>query len=175
MSEWFLAQVRPNGDRIAKRNLVRQGFRTFQPLERRTVTKGGRFYERVRPFFSGYLFLSYPDAAAPWSLVDSTYGLSRLVKFGERPAPVPSRVIADLLAACDEEGIITLTPTITSGATVEIRIGAFSSFVGQVERMTPDHRAMVLLDFMGKQTKVNVPTSHLRAASGRTRYLGQCQ
>jgi len=175
MADWFLAQAKPNGDHIAKRNLERQGFHTFQPMERRTVAKGGRFHEQIRPFFTGYLFVSYPDAAAPWSLVNSTYGVSRLVKFGERPAPVPSSVIAELRAACDTDGLVTLMPAIVSGATVEIRMGAFSSFIGQVERLSPDNRALVLLDFLGKQTKVNVPTSHLLAASGRAKQSGEYQ
>jgi transcriptional antiterminator RfaH len=175
MAEWFVAQVKPNGDKIAKRNLERQGFITFQPLEKRTVAKGGRFHEQIRPFFSGYLFVRYPASVAPWSLVNSTYGVSRLVKFGERPAPVPPEVIAELRAACDAQGIIALSPDIRPGTTVEIRHGTFSSFVGQVERLAPDQRVMVLLDFMGKQTKVNVPTSHLRAASGRTKHSGEYQ
>ena len=175
MTDWFLAQVKPNGDHIAKRNLERQGFETFQPMEKRTVAKAGRFRDQVRPFFSGYLFISYPGFAAPWSVVNSTYGVCRLVRFSDRPAPVPHSVIAELRSYCDAAGVITITPDIEPGAVVEIRMGAFSNFVGQVERMTPDHRAMVLLDFMGKQTKVNIPTSHLRAASGRTKQSGEYQ
>lgn len=172
MTVWFVAQVKPNADQIAKRNLERQGFRTFQPMEKRTLVKAGRFVDQTRPFFTGYLFVSYPEEAAPWSLVNSTYGVSRLVRFGNRPAPVPYNVVADLQAACSIEGVITLQPEFIPGSIVEVKDGAFTSFVGQVERLSPDHRAMVLLDFIGRQTKVNLPMNQLRNASCSTKLAG---
>lgn len=72
LAEWFVAQVKPNADQIAKRNLEGQGFQTFQPMEKHTIAKAGRFADQIRPFFMGYLFVSYRAAAAPWSLVNST-------------------------------------------------------------------------------------------------------
>ena len=172
MDHWFLAQAKPNADQIAKRNLERQGFSTFQPMEQRTVARAGRFRQQLRPFFGGYIFISYATEAAPWSLVNSTYGVARLVRFGERPAPVPPCVIADLRAVCNENGVVSLHPELGPGAKVEVAFGAFTSFIGEVERLTPDQRAFVLLDFMGKQTRVNLPTGHLRAAWGRTKLSG---
>jgi len=138
-------------------------------MEKRTIAKSGRFVNQMRPFFTGYLFVSYPTAAAPWSLVNSTYGISRLVRFGDRPALVPSDLIAELQAACGSGDVIMLKPEIALGVMVEVTAGAFTSFVGQVERLSPDHRAMVLLDFMGQHTRVNLRASQLRVASGRTK------
>ncbi|PLK22547.1 transcriptional activator RfaH [Porphyrobacter sp. TH134] len=172
MADWFLVQVKPNGDRSAKRNLERQGFVTFQPMEKRMVARAGGIREQTRPFFSGYLFISYPGTAAPWSLVNSTYGVSRLVRFGARPAPVPCHVISELRAACDANGIVTLPPGIAAGATVEVSLGTFANLIGQVEQLSPDQRAMVLLDFMGKQTKVSLPSAHLRVIGGSVKHSG---
>lgn len=169
MQSWFLAQVKPNVDQIASRNLERQGFTTFQPMERRSIVRRGKLVEQLRPFFSGYLFITYPSASAPWSLVNSTYGVSRLVKFGDRPAPVPVEVVTNLLEACDENGVVTAVPVVSVGDRVEVIHGALTSFVGQVHRLTPDERAIVLLDIIGKQTKVMVPRAFLRAVSGRTK------
>ena len=172
MQAWFLAQVKPNADQIAKRNLERQGFTIFQPMERRTAVRRGKLVEQLRPFFSGYLFVTYPSASAPWSLVNSTYGVSRLVKTGDRPAPVPVQVVASLLEACDADGVVSVAPAVSVGDRVEVMRGALTSFVGQVQRLTPDERAIVLLDIIGKQTKVMVPKAFLRAASGRTKQSG---
>ncbi len=165
MTQWFLAQVKPNADAIARRNLERQQFRTFQPLEVRTRVKRGRFVSERRPFFPGYLFISYPDAAAPWSLINSTYGVARLVSFGGRPCPVPMNVIAELQAACGPDEVIALNEQLVPGAQVEIASGAFTSFIGEVERLTPDCRVLVLLDFMGKKTRVTLPAGDVRLAS----------
>ncbi|MEQ5789326.1 hypothetical protein J3454_15650 [Erythrobacter sp. NFXS35] len=175
MAEWFLAQVKPNSDLIAKRNLARQGFATFQPMEKRTIASGGKFREQIRPFFSGYLFVSYPETSAPWSLVNSTYGVSRLVRFGAKLAPVPRGVMTQLRAACDTDDIIALTDNFVAGATVEIMAGSFTGLIGEIGQLSPDRRAMVLLDFMGKQTKVSVPTSHLKAARASVKQSGDYQ
>lgn len=162
MSHWFLAQVRPNGDQIAKRNLERQQFSTFQPLERQTRVRAGKFTTVCRPFFPGYLFVSHPETLAPWHLVNSTYGVARLVSFGGRPAPVPQTIIASLTAACGPDGVVSRAHQLAPGTRVEIASGAFTNFIGEVERLSPDHRVLVLLDFMGKQTKVNLPAGDLR-------------
>lgn len=172
MHSWFLAQVRPNADQIARRNLERQGFETFQPMEARTTMRRGKLTDVIRPFFSGYLFASHPYAIVPWSLVDSTYGVSRLVKFGNKPAIVPDSVMTDLFSSCDPNGLIRVVPAVAVGDQVEVSRGPLASFVGHVHRLTPDERAMILLDIIGKETKVMVPTAILRAASGRTKQLG---
>lgn len=172
MHTWFLAQVRPNADQVAKRNLERQGFLTFQPMEQRTIVRRGKLTEQLRPFFTGYIFVAYPAASAPWSLVNSTYGVSRLVKFGERPAAVPESVMTDLLDACDESGVICVSPALSVGDRVEVLRGPLTNFVGRVHRLAADQRAIILLDIIGKQTRVAVNTADLRAASGRTKQSG---
>ena len=48
---WFLAQFKPNGHRIAERNLNRQGFRTFLPLQEETRRQRSKFTTTLRPFF----------------------------------------------------------------------------------------------------------------------------
>lgn len=161
----MLGQMRPNADAIAKRNLERQGFETFQPLERVTVVQRGRFVTKMRSFFPGYVFVSHPAENAPWSLVNSTYGVARLVKFGERPARVPLDLINELRVACDQDGAVTVKPGLAAGATVEIQSGAFASFIGKVERLAPKDRALVLIDFMGTQSRVTLSVGHLRVAS----------
>lgn len=162
MAPWFLAQVKPNADTIARRNLERQRFEVFQPLEKRTQVRAGRFVSRVRPFFPGYLFLSYPEAHAPWSLVNSTYGIARVVSFAGKPAQVPSAVISELRDACDADEIIALGHSLEPGDEVEVANGTFASFIGKVERLAPDNRVFVLMDFMGKQTRITLRSADVR-------------
>jgi transcriptional antiterminator RfaH len=171
VTRWHCAQVKPNADKIAIRNLERQNFTTFQPLERCTRVRSGKFVTHLRPFFPGYVFLSYPEAAAPWSLVKSTYGVARLVSFGGRPAPVPASIVAGLQAACGEDGAITLDYQLQPGARITVTSGPFTSFIGEIERLAPDQRVLVLIDFMGKQTRVKLPATDVRptATSGHAR------
>ncbi|MFW5634979.1 MAG: transcription termination/antitermination protein NusG [Erythrobacter sp.] len=166
MSIWFLIQTRPNADAIARRNLERQRFVTFQPLERRTRVQKGRFVAERRPFFPGYLFATYPEAAAPWSVINSTYGVVRLVSFAGKPAIVPKSVIRDLREACDEDEVIAFGQDIAEGTEVEIASGSFAGLVGEVLSLTPNNRVLVLLDFLGRQTRVNLPAGAVRRAPG---------
>ncbi|QIQ87528.1 transcriptional activator RfaH [Erythrobacter sp.] len=166
MSRWFLVQTKPNADAMARRNLKRQRFTTFQPLEQRTRIKGGRFVSYRRPVFPGYLFASYPEASTPWSVVRSTYGVSRLVSFAGRPSVVPDSVIADLRAACNDEDVIDLSQEVGEGEEIEVASGSFAGFVGEVLRIAPNDRVLVLLDFIGKKTRVSLPMAGVRRASG---------
>lgn len=164
MDDWFLAQVKPNADRIAKRNLERQGFVTFQPNEWHTVVWAGPFQQLLRPFIAGYMFLRYSGSATPWFRVNSTYGVARLVRIGDRPATVPVAVFDELKAACDRDDIVQLKPRFCKGADVEVSCYCFRNLVGKVERLSPGERAVLLLDFIRKQAKVTLPSSHRRVA-----------
>jgi len=137
-----------------------------------SVLKRGKLIKKVRPFFTGYVFVTYPAAPAPWSVVNSTYGVSRLVKFADRPAAVPASVIDELLCACDENGFISLRPALAVGDLVEVTQGPLTSFVGHLMRFAADQRAIILLDIIGKQTRVAINSANLRAASGRTKQSG---
>jgi transcriptional antiterminator RfaH len=80
--------------------------------------------------------------------------------------------MTDLLEACDQNGVISLAPALSIGERVEVVRGPLSNFVGRVHRLTADQRAIILLDIIGKQTRVAVNTADLRAASGRTKQSG---
>ncbi|MBB3777196.1 transcription antitermination factor NusG [Erythromicrobium ramosum] len=111
------------------------------------------------------MFAGYAGPAAPWSVINSTYGVARLVKFGDRPTTVPNRLVAELQAACDDQGVISLASRIMAGASVEVASGSLAGFIGEVERLTPDQRALVLIEFLGKQTRVSLPVAQLKVAS----------
>lgn len=164
-SPWYLAQLKPNCAGIAQRNLARQGFAVFLPLERTTRRQGKRLVTVRRPYFPGYVFVGTHGAASPWRAIQSTQGIARLVRFGIEPAPVPRALVAELQQACDAEGCIALQAALTAGDNVHITHGPFASFIGQVENCAPEDRAWVLIDVMGQATRVSLPRRDLRLAS----------
>ena len=102
---WFLAQLKPNCAHIAERNLGRQGFETFLPMEEETRTRKGKFITASRPMFPGYIFVAFDAARGLWRSVNSTYGITRLVSFGKEPAPVPHGLVHELRTRCDDSGL----------------------------------------------------------------------
>ena len=163
---WYIVQFKPNSHKIAVRNLQRQGFETFLPMyevTRRTVVK---FETVTRPLFAGYMFVACDPKTAPWRQMNSTYGVSRMLSFTEEgPKPVPAALIAGLRARCDSVGKVVPMENFEAGQSVEMHSGPFANFIATVEQMASDARVWVLLDFMGKATRVQVDRQQIQAVS----------
>ena len=158
---WFLAQIKPNSDRIAERHLTQQGFPVFLPRVEETRRAAGRFVNREVPLFAGYVFVALDPGGGGWCSVNATRGITRLVSFGDRPAAVPDDLVEGLRARCDGAGL--LQPA-EPGDRVALTRGPFAEFVGTVETITPDRRVWVLLDLLGGRTRVATDPDNLRQA-----------
>lgn len=161
-SSWFLAQLKPNCASIADRNLKRQGFKTFLPVEEETRQRNGKFVTAVRPLFPGYIFVAFDAARGFWRSVNSTYGVTRLVSFGKEPTSVPLELVSQLMQRCDAEGKLLPPKLLQPGDKVTITTGPFANFVAEVEKIAPDRRVWVLMELMGAQTRVSVEADQLR-------------
>ena len=159
---WFLAQFKPNSHKIAERNLRRQNFQTFLPLHEETKRKAGRFTTTLRPLFTGYLFVGFDASKGGWGAVNSTYGITRLVSFGDDPRPVPQDLISGLMQRCDDGGKLLPSRILKTGDTVEISGGPFAEFVATVENVDPNQRVWVLLELMGRTTRVAIHPDALK-------------
>lgn len=161
-TNWFLAQLKPNSANIAEKNLKRQGFQTFLPLEEETQRRNGKLVTVLRPLFPGYIFVAFDMACGFWQMVNSTYGIARLVSFGKGPAAVPLDLVAQLMLRCDAKGKLLPPKTLKPGDQVTMSKGPFADFSAEVEKITPDRRVWVLMEIMGGQTRVAVRADQLR-------------
>ncbi len=160
---WFLAQLKPNCVNIAQKNLKRQGFRTFLPLEEETRQRNGKFVTATRPLFPGYIFVAFDAAQGHWRAVNSTHGVTRLVSFGKKPAEVPLNLVSQLMLRCDAQGKLLPPNLLKPGDQVTLTKGPFANFAAEVEKVAPDRRVWVLMEIMGAQTRVAVNVEHLKA------------
>ncbi len=154
--KWHLAQIKPNSQDIALRNLTRQGFETFAPNHNVTRRHRGKFVARTQPLFPGYLFVSINVLEGGWRSINNTYGVSRLVSFGADPVAVPSQLVEDLMLRCDDSSTITAPKLLKQGDEVRLLEGPFSDFVATVESVQTDQRIWILLDIMGRTTRAAV-------------------
>ncbi|PZX40657.1 transcriptional antiterminator RfaH [Roseinatronobacter thiooxidans] len=162
VTTWFLAQFKPNSHHIAQRNLNRQGFRTFLPLQEEDKRARGKFITQIRPLFPGYMFVALDIQRGGWRVVNSTSGVTRLVSLGKEPTPVPRDLVAQLMLRCDEDGKLLPPELLQPGDDVMLTKGPFADFVARVEGIAPDRRVYVLLELMGMQTRVAVGADQLR-------------
>lgn len=162
---WFVVQLKPNAEAIAKRNLLRQGLQIFAPFEEVTSRKARKPVQIRKALFPGYLFVSFDQDEVRWRTVSSTLGVSRLVSFAEdRPAQVLFGLISSLMRRCDPSGKLLSTRFLHSGDVVRVTNGPFAEFIGTVEQMTSDQRIWVLLDILGKNTRVAIMSADMRLA-----------
>lgn len=162
-TSWFLAQLKPNCANIAEKNLKRQGFQTFLPTEEETRQRNGKFVTAMRPLFPGYIFVAFDVACGLWRMVNSTYGITRLVSFSKEPTVVPLNLVSQLMLRCDSNGKLLPSKVLKTGDQVTLTKGPFANFVAEVEQIAPDRRVWVLMEIMGGQTRVAVGADQLRA------------
>lgn len=163
-ANWFLAQIKPNCAQIAERNLKRQGFGTFLPLEEASQNRSGKFTTSLRPLFPGYIFVAFDIALGHWRTINSTYGITRLVSLGKEPTAVPFNIVSHLMLRCDAAGKLLPPKLLKSGDLVTLTKGPFANFVAEVEQVAPNKRVWLLLDIMGGKTRVAVGADDLRMA-----------
>lgn len=161
---WYLTQLKPNCAWIAEKNLNRQGFETFLPLEEATTERRGKFVTNVQPLFPGYIFVRLDVSKGSWRSVNSTYGVTRLVSFGAAPAPVPHQLVDSIQSRCDDTGKLLPPDKLKPGDKVSLASGPLAHFIAHIDEILPDQRVWVLLDIMGGQTRVKVDARQLRLA-----------
>ena len=164
MTNWHLIQFKPNAHRQAERNLQRQGFETFLPVEEITKRSGSRFTSSLRPLFPGYMFVSAGQDASPWRKINSTIGVSRLVSFGNTHTPLAPGLVAGLMQRCDVEGKLLPADALCVGDSVEVLEGPFTHFVATVEAIDAHQRVWVLMELMGQGAKVQLSPGQIKLA-----------
>lgn len=165
MTKWYLIQFKPNSHRLAERNLNRQGFKTFLPMQEVTHRKTTQFVTSRKPLFPGYMFVNLDVATAPWRKINSTLGVSKLVSFGSKPKSLPDELVSALLKRCDEDGIILSPKALKKGDNVELLSGPFASFIATVESIDPEQRVWVLMECMGQSTRIEVTADQVQITS----------
>ena len=162
MNQWHLIQFKPNSHRLAERNLLRQGFETFLPMQKITRRKVSRFVSDLKPLFPGYMFVSVNSDLAPWRTINNTIGVSKIVSFEGKPKPLPLKLISGLMLRCDASSTLLPPKSLTEGDSVELLTGPFANFIATVDTTDPEQRIWVLMDFMGQKTRMLVTADQLQ-------------
>lgn len=151
---WYLAQVKPNRYQLAEENLRRQGFETFSPKVARTRRHRGNFREELVALFPGYMFVRVRSHLTRWRAIGSTFGIHRIVAFGDSgPSPVSDELIAGLRQRCDT-GERLQPSSLEPGDRVRIASGPLSEFIAVVDSIPSERRVWLLLDIMGQQRRL---------------------
>ena len=156
---WYVLQLKAGQGERALENLQNQDVRTFYPKIAVEKIRAGKRQKRLEPLFPGYLFIQIEQNDPMWAKLRSTRGVSRVVGFANRPAPLTNAVIHQIresLDAVSEQG------GIRPGQTLELTEGPFKGLRAIFHAYDGDERAIVLIDFMQRQQTVKVDVSSVR-------------
>ena len=160
--EWFILQFKPNSHHKAKKNLTLQGFEVFLPLHHTTSRKSSRFINSSKPLFPGYMFIRFNRAESKWHKINNTYGVSRLITFNSILKPIPTRFVDNLIKRYDLSGKLLPLKKIKKGDQVTVSKGPFANFIATVEKYEDEQRIWVLMDLMGRETKMHISSNALQ-------------
>jgi transcriptional antiterminator RfaH len=162
MKNWYLVYTKPHKEQVAKENLERQGYETYLPMTLVRRRRMGRGMDSVEPLFPRYLFIHLDATTDNWSPIRSTLGVNSLVKFGMYPSTVPDSLIEVLRTRDNDQGIQDIGEAeMKTGQTIRVMEGAMAGLEGIYLAKTGAERAMVLLDIVGKQTKVSIGSNQI--------------
>jgi transcriptional antiterminator RfaH len=155
---WYAAYTQPQKERWARSNLWELGFDVYLP-EYLTVRRHARRVENVsRPLFPRYLFVAAPAGTMFKPAQAATArGVVDLVRMGRDAPSVPDRVIDELRAREDENGIIRLGRShFDKGQHVRVMHGSLCEQVGIFECRDDQQRVVILFDLLGRQVRARV-------------------
>jgi transcriptional antiterminator RfaH len=147
-------------------HLGRQGFDVYVPRYLKQRRHARRIEKVAAPLFPGYLFVAIELATQRWLSIDSTIGVARLVRHGDRPAPVPRPVIDALMSRHDFDGFVRLErrPRFAPGDKIRVVGGAFCDCLGLYEGMSARERVTILLELLGRKVLVVLDSESVEAA-----------
>lgn len=165
MKNWYLIYTKPHKELLARDNLLQQGYEIYLPMARLRRRRMGKGVTRVEPLFPRYLFIYLDSKTDNWSPIRSTPGVSHLVKFGMYPSMVPDSLVEILRSRENGEGVQDIrTGEFKQGESVRVVEGPMMGLEGVYLAKTSSDRVLVLLDIVGKHTRVTMATEKLESA-----------
>ena len=160
--DWFILQFKSNSHLQASKNLTQQGFEAFLPLHDTASRTSSRFTNTSKPLFPGYMFIRFDRAEADWHKINNTYGVSRLVTFNSILKPIPTGFVDNLMKRYDSSGKLIPIIKMNKGDKVKILEGPFANLIATIEKYETEQRIWVLMDLLGRKTKIQTPSNALQ-------------
>jgi transcriptional antiterminator RfaH len=158
-NNWYVIHTQPKKENIAVLNLLNQGFTAFLPKCHAVRHHARKKTVVMMPLFPRYLFIK-PSLAQPrWSSINSTRGVSYILRqHNQEPVPMPVGVVESLMAAQVSDQVVPLSSLalFKPGEKLQVLNGAFSGNVAIYEKMTTEDRVQILLDILGRDIRVSV-------------------
>jgi transcription antitermination factor NusG len=148
---WWVVQTEAQREHIVRVLLMRRKYETYIPrIKHRS---------RISPLFPSYLFVRAVEQFYPVRWTDHVV---RLLGSGDQPAQLPEAVMASIRKR-EIGGFVRLPspPQLRKGQPVRVIRGSFEGLLAIHQGMGSRERVWVLLNLMGQQVPVELPSRDL--------------
>ena len=152
---WAAVSIKPNQIKKAEANLTQQGFIYLAPKIKVTRRNKNRFIQKTELLFPGYLFVHIDKNGCDSQKVNSTYGVSNILKVGNKIGIIPDAFIN----ALQEDTFLKNTPHkkgLRPGQHVEIIKGPFTGLIGKLAQVDCGNRVKCLFNLISGNITASV-------------------
>ena len=166
MSHWHAVLCKPRREEVAATNLENQGYEVYLPRLVTLRRRAGRWMEVIEPLFPRYLFMTAGPGEKSLAPIRSTLGVRDFVRIHGFPAVVSESVITGLRSRADPaSGLHRInTSPFRAGTRLRFTTGPLTGLEGIFEMECADARVIVLLNLLGKISRVTVNRDNLAPA-----------
>ena len=107
------------------------------------------------------MFISFDKTEPKWNKINNTYGVSRLITFNSILKSIPTSFVDSLMKRYDLSDKLLPIQKLKKGDQVTVLKGPFANFIATVEKYEADQRIWILMDLMGRKTKIQTPSDNL--------------
>jgi len=158
---WAVVNTHPHREQVALEHLSRQKFDAYCPMIRKRQRQAHRFVDVLRPLFPSYVFVRVAPKRDQWRPVLSTFGVRKLVRFGDQLGLIEDDFIENLRAR-EADGIVARPESpFKVGQDVHIQSGPFDGLVAKILAIDERDRMIVLLEMMRRQVHVQLRSDQL--------------
>ncbi len=156
-SHWYVVFTKPRGESQAAEHLCRQSYDAFFPKIRVNKRLARKVCAIEEAMFPRYIFVRLTPGHDNFAPIRSTRGAIDLVRFGGQPAFVPDGFIELLRSSCQSDLMdLTADTSLQEGQAVEVIDGPFAGAVGVLASVKAQDRVVVLLELLGRPTRVEL-------------------
>ncbi len=159
--KWIVVMTKPRMESSAAKNLLLQEYEVYLPIWYENRRVNGRWKQVQSPMFPRYLFLTSRYDEQSFSSIRSTYGVSRLVKFGSEIAWVSDALVISIKKLETQQLLNSEKLPFTVGDKVEVLDGPFKGVCANV-LSCKEQRVVLLLNLLGNDQYLNVDLNSLK-------------
>jgi transcriptional antiterminator RfaH len=168
VNSWVVVRTKRGQEITARNQLLKQRFDTYLPLLKSRRRRLGQWFDAAEALFPGYLFVCVDLELQSVSPIRSTRGVLGTVRFGNCLAVIPGHVIQNLQATENAHADrLHRDPrrAFVPGGKVDLIAGRFSGLQGIFSERDGRRRAVVLVNFLGGASKINIPLDWIKKSA----------